>query len=457
MIDRSEAGFVLTVVAVVMISLFAPFVLAEPDIDRETAFDFDSERPGEAPSVADETTATVGDRTFESAQEAIDAASPGETVILEGTIDERIVIDTNDLTVRGGSGGAVIDGDGEDSVLRITADGVTVADLWIRNSGYHVDSEDAGVFVDGNMTTLRSLHLTDIAFGIWVDGVDDIEISDSRIDGRHDVFPIVDRGNGIHLWKTDNVSISNNEITEVRDGIYYSWATNVDAVDNVMWNNRYGVHYMFSNDNYLENNTAADNDVGFALMVSSDLELRNNTAVRNTGSSGHGILVKDVEYSEISGNVLVENDNGLYVYNSQDNRIADNLVLRNGVGIHSTAGSIDQTVVGNSFIDNDHSVYMTGRELAVWNTSERGNYWADATPIDLTGDGTSEVRYRPAGLVEQIVTDQPDAAVFTESPAFDVIRLAESSFPVIETPGVVDHHPLTESPHDWRHYADKRY
>jgi nitrous oxidase accessory protein len=65
------------------------------------------------------------------------------------------------------------------------------------------------------------------------------------------------------------------------------------------------------------------------------------------------------------------------------------------------------------------------------------------------------VRHRPAGLVEYLETEQPQAAVFAASPAFDAVRLAESSFPVVEAPGIVDQRPLAEPHHDdWRKYAD---
>ncbi|MGM0606268.1 MAG: NosD domain-containing protein, partial [Halobacteriota archaeon] len=228
------------------------------------------------------------------------------------------------------------------------------------------------------------------------------------------------------------------------------------ASNNAMWNNRYGVHYMYSDDNQLVDNVAVDNGVGYALMVSERLVIRNNTAIRNADTSGHGILAKDIERSTIDGNVLVENANGLYVYNAQDNQITNNLVLRNAVGIHSTAGSEGQLVAANSFIDNDRAVETTRQTLAVWNGTDRGNYWSDARTADLDGDGVSESRHRPAGLVEHLIASHPQAEVFADSPAFEAVRLAESSFPVIESPGIVDRQPMVEPRHDWRIYAHQR-
>jgi len=118
----------------------------------------------------------------------------------------------------------------------------------------------------------------------------------------------------------------------VRDGIYYSWASNVEATGNTMWDLRYGVHYMYSDDNRLADNVAFENDVGYALMVSESIELVNNTAVANRGESGHGILLKEIDRSVVRDNTLVANDNGVFLYNAQDNEVRGNLLYANGVG-----------------------------------------------------------------------------------------------------------------------------
>ncbi len=453
-----EVGFLAVALVAGLFVVGAPLAVDSPQQDDVVEqFDLDIERKMDPPAIADQARATVGEVTYDTASEALAAASPQDTVVLEGTFEERIVVDTPNLRVEAGDGGAVIDGGGEGRVVTIDADDVIVEGLWIRESGYEVSGEDAGVFVDGENVQLRDLYITDVTFGVWLDGVSGVTIADSRIEGRRDVWPLVDRGNGIHLWQADGTHIKNNEITAVRDGIYFSWSDHVVAEANTIWNTRYGVHYMYSSDNRLSENTAVDNDVGYALMVSDRLRIENNLAVRNAGQSGHGILVKDIRESEIVGNEVVENHNGFFVYNSQDNRIDDNLVLRNRVGVHTTAGSVDQSFVGNSFIGNDEVVMTTAGELEVWTGEDGGNYWWNARTIDLNADGTSEVRHRPSGLVEHLLVETPSAAVFANSPAFDAVRLAESSFPILESRGVVDERPLVEPIHqDWRNYAVAR-
>jgi nitrous oxidase accessory protein len=456
MTDLQERGFAVLAAAVLVLSIGA--MVAVPTDGSGT------ERITFAPDVPDpetfeppsqEGTAEVDGRTFDSAQAAVSAAEPGETVRLSGRLDGPVVVNESNVTLTSAPDTmALLEGDAEGDVLTINGDDVTVRRLWVANSGYDTGQNDAGIWINGTNARVLESRVTEITFGIWIDGVDDVRVEDTTIVGRESVYPLSNRGNGVQIWRSDGSVVEDTRITDVRDGIYYSWSSNVLARGNTMWDLRYGVHYMYSDDNVLRDNLAFDNDVGYALMVSEGLEIVNNTAVNNTGQSGHGILVKSIDRTEILNNTLVGNDNGLFVYNSLDNVIARNLVLENGIGVHLTAGSVREEVHHNSFVENAESVRaVVGQEVA-WNTTEEGNYWSGAQTADVDGDGISEIRHQPSGVVERLVSREPGVRIYTESPAFAVIRLAESSVPIISTPGVVDHHPLTTPEHDWERFYD---
>ncbi|GAA0721121.1 nitrous oxidase accessory protein [Halorubrum trapanicum] len=469
--DRLEAGFLAAAVVVAVLGVAAAVALPVAGAAGGAgvgadASDAAAPNASGAPGLAVTTdfaatgvtapdrdgTATVDGESFASARAAVDAAEPGDTVVLDGRFDERVNASVDDLRIVASESGAVIDGGGEGRVLTVSGENVTVSGVWVRGSGSDLGSEDAGVFVAGDRARIESVRITDTAYGIWIDGADEAAVEDVRIDGREDVYPVTDRGNGIHLFETSGTVVRDSEITDTRDGIYFSWATDVLAENNTIRHTRYGVHYMYSDDNRLVDNVAADNGVGYALMVSEGLTVRNNTALRNDGSSGHGIMAKDIEDSTVADNHLVANRNGLYRYNAQGNRLVDNLVYRNGVGIHSAAESGSEVVAGNSFVRNERAVRTARNSLVAWNGTDRGNYWSGARVADRDGDGVSEVRHRPIGIVENLIDDHPQAAAFANSPAFEAVRLAESSFPVVETPGVVDRRPLVEPNHDWRAY-----
>lgn len=421
-----------------------PIAYDAPVDDREPSFDV-PERDGVVRVDGDE---------HDSFDAALDAADAGDTLVVDGVVSGPVTVATPNVTVRSAEGAwGVVDGGGDGDALTIAAEGVTVDRLWVRNSGYSAEDNDAGIMVDANDVTVRDARVTDITFGVWVDGVHDAVVANSTIVGRENVSDRTDRGNGIQLWRAGNASVRDNRITDARDGIYYSWANDVEATNNTLWDLRYGVHYMYSDHNTLRGNVAFDNDVGYALMVSNDLTIVENVAVNNTGRSGHGMMVKSIDDSTISGNHFVGNDQGLFLYNSLHNEIASNLVLANDVGIHLSAGSTDERIHHNTFVDNRAPVLADVGRQVTWNESA-GNYWADATVRDVDDDGISEVRHRPSGLVDSLRREHPLVAVFSRSPAVSLLEHAESRVPLVESPGVVDHRPLAAPVHDWRQYYD---
>lgn len=423
--------------------------------DRELAYDpgtsaVDFERP------TDPGTATVDGESFGELSAALSAAEPGDTVVLSGRFDGRVTVTKPNVTLTSANGErALLSGTEEGDTLTVAADDVTVDGLWVADSGYDAESNDAAVFVDGANVTVRDSRVTDATFGVWVDGVPDARLVGNTIVGREEIDERVERGNGIQLWEATDAHVADNRITDARDGIYYSWATGVYAANNTLWDLRYGVHFMYSDDSVLVGNDAVGNDAGYALMVSENLTLRENVAFENRGGSGHGILVKSVDDSTIADNDLVGNGNGLFVYNSLHNEIRGNLLLENGVGVHLSAGSVDERVYGNSFVRNDRPVIEDVASQVVWTVDGVGNYWSSASVPDTDGDGVAERRYRPGGVVQDLVDERPAARAFVGSPAFDVVRTAESRLPIVESPGVVDRRPLAEPPHeDWRRYYE---
>jgi nitrous oxidase accessory protein len=457
---RVERGFAVAVVAVLVVSVGA--VVAAPSDDAagspEVAFD----EP--VPAEYDFALSSVGERgdgyavvdgeRYDALAAAVDAADPGDTVTVHGHVAGPVSVDTPNVTIAGESPSeSVVSGKAEGDVVTVNASGVTVRGVWVRNAGYSTADNDAAVWVAAPGATVADARVTDTTFGVWVDGVSDARVANTTIVGRTSVERRSDRGNGIQLWRANDAEIADNRITDVRDGVYFSWSSGVVASNNTLWDLRYGVHYMYSDRNRLANNTAFDNDAGYALMVSDDLEIVDNVAVNNTGTSGHGVLVKEVDHSTIAGNDLVGNDNGIFVYNSLDDTFRNNLVLANDVGVHLTAGSVDVSAAGNSFVDNADAMYAVVGQQVAWNATDRGNYWSDASPVDVDHDGVSEVRFQPDGTVENLAREHPETRVFASSPAFDAVRLAGRSVPLVDAPGVVDHHPLATPAHDdWRRY-----
>ncbi|HBM10699.1 MAG TPA: copper-binding protein, partial [Pseudomonas sp.] len=171
-----------------------------------------------------------------------------------------------------------------------------------------------------------------------------------------------DRGNGIHLYAVSGARIIDNQVRNTRDGIYIDTSNGNHIEGNVLEDLRYGVHYMFANDNSVIGNVTRRTRTGYALMQSRKLEVIGN---RSEGDENYGILMNYITYSTIRDNVVSDVRSGstgdsmisgaegkaLFIYNSLFNTIAGNRFEKSALGIHLTAGSEDNRISGNAFID----------------------------------------------------------------------------------------------------------
>src|SRR5690625_7941451 len=72
------------------------------------------------------------------------------------------------------------------------------------------------------------------------------------------------------------------------------------------------MHSMISHDNVFEENTFAGNGAGVAVMYSKRVSMYNNIFKHNWGSAAYGLLLKEMDDSDITGNIFTENNMGIY-------------------------------------------------------------------------------------------------------------------------------------------------
>ena len=101
-------------------------------------------------------------------------------------------------------------------------------------------------------------------------------------------------------------------------------------------------------------------------------------------------------------------------------------------------------LTGNAFIGNQNQVKYVGTRFMEWSHEGRGNFWSDHPAYDLNGDGIADASYRPNDLMDHILWSTPSAALLTGSPAVQLIRWSQSSFPATMPGGVTDSHPLMQ-------------
>lgn len=211
---------------------------------------------------------------------------------------------------------------------------------------------------------------------MWLDATPDVVVRNNEIRGETSLRS-QDRGNGIHLFNTTGALIEGNDIRQTRDAIYIETANNNKIRNNVMSDLRYGIHYMYSMHNLLEGNLTRGTRTGYALMQSKYLTVVNN---RSENDENYGILMNFITNSTLKGNVVTGVSQGqtggvmisggegkaVFIYNSLYNTFEGNYFGHSNIGIHLTAGSEQNEVFDNAFVNNERQVKYVATRTQSW-------------------------------------------------------------------------------------------
>lgn len=384
---------------------------------------------------------------------ALRLAQPGDTVQVEaGTYHEHLLIDKT-VTVRG-LGRPVISGGNTGNVIRVAASGVTIEGLVIRDSGADMDGHDAGVTIvaGADRATVRDCELASNLFGIWLEKSNDSRLTRNVITGKRELQSAA-RGNGIQVFNTSGVEVVGNDISDTRDGIYVDISTKALFRGNKIHHVRYGTHYMNTNNSVWENNESYQNRGGLALMEVRNLVVRNNIA---WGNADHGIMLRTIQDSVIENNVVAGNGRGFFIYDAEYNVVRNNVVINNRIGIHLSAGSSNNKVDGNDFIDNQEQVKFVAARDVEWGRTQ-GNYWSNYSGWDQNGDGVGDAAYEANDVVDRLNWQYPLVKLVLSSPSIQTLRFVARQFPILRAPSVMDKHPrMRPLNQQWRRWRDKQ-
>ncbi len=344
-----------------------------------------------------------------------------------------------------GTQASIIDGEGTSHVILVSAPDVIIKGVSIHHSGDFLENEDSGVFItkEGDRTRIEGNFLEYNQIGVYLKGPDSAVIIGNQIIGSQH-HRMNDRGNGIHLWNTPGSIIKDNIIRYGRDAIYVIASYNNVFSGNHMSNLRFAVHYMHTNNSEVSNNISINNHVGYALMFSTRLKASGNLS---KGDRDRGLAFNFANYSVIEGNRVTGGaERCVFIYNSNFNQIRNNSFEECNIGIHFTAGSQNNEVYNNAFINNRTQVKYVGTSYIEWSHNGVGNFWSDNVAFDIDGNGIADQAYRPNDLVDQIVWRHPLAKLLLNSPAVQVLKWAQGQFPGIYPGGVTDSAPLMQPP-----------
>ncbi len=362
-------------------------------------------------------------------------AAPGSTVeVGPGIHHERLLIAKPLRLV--GARGAVIDGGGVGDVIVVTAPGVEIRGLEIRNTGIDLDREHCAVRLLAPRATVVDNVLEDVLFGIDLKEASDSVVRGNRIGGKD--LDIARRGDGLRLWRSDGVVVEGNELHGGRDAILW-YSRGVVLRGNHAHDCRYGFHLMYSDEVLIEDNTLRDNSVGIYLMYSHTVTLRANRIERSRGPSGYGLGLKETDRFTVDGNVLAGNRVGVYLDGSPFTRARPGLFRNNTLAwndiamvfLPSVRGNV---LTGNNFVDNLEQIVVSGRGTLRENDftqDGRGNFWSDYVGYDADRDGIGDWDHEPSSLMDSLLEREPKLRLFLLSPAQIAVEFVARALPAI--------------------------
>jgi nitrous oxidase accessory protein len=375
-------------------------------------------------------------------QERIDAASPGDRIVIQaGTYRGDLIVDRPVALI--GEGRPLLLGSGAGSVVRVRAAGVQISGLDIDGHGGGDLGRDAsGIHVAAVDVRISDCRIRNSLFGIYLREANGARVDHCRIDGIPGRDP-GEIGSGIHLWSTDGFTLEDNEIVGTRDGMYIQSSGHGFVRRNRARDLRYGLHYMFSDDNVFEDNSFENGAAGTAIMYSRRLTFRRNRFLHNRGFASVGLLFKTCEDVLAEHNLIADNARGIFLEGSFRNVFRENVIAMSDQAIVLYDSSGDNRFEGNAFLANYTPLSLVGRRT---DTQFAGNYWSDHLEPDLDGDGIADRPYRLSNVFDHLRGNLTAADLFAHSPAARALGAAERAFPVLDLVPVVDERPLARMP-----------
>ena len=239
--------------------------------------------------------------TAEALVEALSACQDGDEVFLENRVFAGNFRVTKSIRISGSEG--ILDGAGDGTVLTLDAPEIVIEGIHVRNSGTNLSGPDSGIYLtpEAEGSRISTCLIENCAFGIWVHECRAVTIGNNRVMGIK-TGHTSNRGNGIQLFDSTDLTVRENTVRDGRDGIYIS-ATEDSLIDgNQIERARYGIHYMYSYRNNVRNNVCRNNGHGYALMESKHLLVEHN---RSENNKGQGLQFRDAQYCTIQENELV--------------------------------------------------------------------------------------------------------------------------------------------------------
>ena len=257
---------------------------------------------------------------FTSIQTAVDAANPGDEIVVKPSLYEENVVITKNISIVSESGSF------SDTIVRAADSSQEVFSIW-----------ENGVSIKGFGITGSELA------GIHLLGVIDCQIENNKLSKNN-------CGIDLYMMSSGNM-LENNEISDCLTGISLgeSWYNNL--INNSISNCSSGISFFDSPDNLLDNNKISKNMVGISLTGESN----SNTLINNI-----------VTLNEIQGLHIYETSKNLIYNNYFNNTVNVNSETVSDTNVWNTTKTKGINIAGGPYLGGnfwekpDGTVYPTG-------------------------------------------------------------------------------------------------
>lgn len=368
-------------------------------------------------------------------QQVIDGAKEGAVLTLPKGIYRGKIVINKPLTIDGADKGAIIEGDGAGTVIKIRSPNVTLKNLTIRGTGSDHNGLDSAISVkDAYGVKILNNRIEDSLFGIDFDRVDRSRIEGNFITSKNVNLGL--RGDAMRIWYSNENVIARNEIYKSRDAvIWYSSGNTVEK--NYGSHCRYSLHLMYAGKNLIRNNRFEYNSVGIFFMYSKGTVVVGNTVKNSIGSFGLGVGMKDSSGFYLRDNTLIYNGRGLYLDQSPHepgtvNTYENNNILYNSVGVQFHATGEKSLFYGNKLKGNTEVVINDTPQSKIFLNEWSGNYFDDYEGLDRDGDGIGDIPYINKAYADKLWLYNNNIKFFYGSPVMSLLNFLAKLVPFSE-------------------------
>ncbi|MFC3192658.1 NosD domain-containing protein [Marinicella sediminis] len=293
-----------------------------------------------------------------SIQAAIDAAVPGDRVLVDDGIYPESLVVYKALTVESVNGpeSSIISGSTALNTIEVTASDVTIRGFGVENLApdseadvFYAAGADNGQVINTKCAETEVDGVPDVA--VRITGANQIRVSGLECDARG--------LQGIYAEQITGGEFTDNQISHQAEfGIYINNAQDVVIRSNqIRANDDAGIYVVESNNGIIQANISSDHQInvsstGIHLWLSEDFEVVDNQTIDNGYS---GIWISNSNRVKVTSNIVSGTSYALYLNAGYYNEVTDNQSNQNWMGLFVT-GTDYSLIADNDLNQNDYGM-----------------------------------------------------------------------------------------------------